>query len=402
MAILTLKPRRERSLLRHHPWIFSGAVAEVSGPATPGETVEVRTAEGRWVARAAFSPASQITGRVWTFLESEAVDPGLFDRRVQAAFLRRPSLLGAREGNAFRLVYSENDGLPGVVADRYGSFLVFQLLSAGAERWRETLLDALRKGWASTFPEDALEGIWERSDAEVRQKEGLAPRAGAAWGAEPPALVEVREGESRFLVDVRGGHKTGFYLDQRENRRAVARAARGRDVLNAFAYTGGFGISALQGGARRVTNLESSVEALALADRNRALNGHPAEAWEARPGDAFRVLRALQEEGRSFDLVILDPPKFADSRGQVEGASRGYKDINLQAFRLLRPGGLLFTFSCSGHMSPELFQKIVADAALDAGREGRILRRLEQGPDHPTALAFPEGSYLKGLVVGVE
>jgi 23S rRNA (cytosine1962-C5)-methyltransferase len=401
MPTLVLKPRRDRSLLRHHPWIFSGAVAQVTGAPAPGDTLEVRSSEGRWLARAAYSPASQITGRVWTFLESEAVEPGLFRTRMRHAFRRRAPLAEGGRIDALRLVYAENDGLPGVVLDRYGAFLVLQLLSAGAERRREQILQAAREAWEEAFPEQPLTGIWERSDAGVRRKEGLDLRAGSAWGEPPPELLEVREDRSRYLVDVRRGHKTGFYLDQRENRRVVAGEARGREVLNVFAYTGGFGIAALHGGATRVANLESSPEALALADRNRSLNGWGEEVWENRPGDAFRVLRELQEEGRDFDLVVLDPPKFAESRGQVEGASRGYKDINLQAFRLLRPGGLLFTFSCSGHMDPDLFQKIVADAALDAGRHAVILRWLNQAPDHPTALNFPEGRYLKGLVCRV-
>jgi 23S rRNA (cytosine1962-C5)-methyltransferase len=401
MATLVLRPGRERSLLRRHPWVFSGAVGSLSGSPSPGETIEVRASDGRWLARAAYSPASQIVGRAWTFREAETVDAGLLRLRVREALLRRLPLLAGDTLDALRLVYSENDGLPGLVVDRYRDVLVAQLLSAGAERWRDELLEALGAGWAEAFPGTPLRGIWERSEADVRQKEGLPPRAGSVRGEEPPQLLEVREGPCRFLVDVRTGHKTGFYLDQRENRRAVLEAAAGREVLNAFAYTGGFGIAALAGGATRVTNLDSSSEALALGDRNRALNALPESAWENRPGDAFRVLRALQQEGRGFDLVVLDPPKFAESASQVERASRGYKDINLQAFRLLRPGGILFSFSCSGHISPELFQKIVADAALDAGREGRILRRLGQGPDHPTALAFPEGGYLKGLVVGV-
>lgn len=401
MATLTLKPGRERSLLRCHPWVFSGAVAGVEGDPAPGATVEIRAADGAWMARGAYSPSSQIRARVWSFRGEEEIGPGFFRKRVADAFLRRTPMLEGGRMDALRLVHSENDGLPGVVVDRYGSFLVLQLLSTGAEAWREALVRAMETAWEALLPGLPLRGIFERSDPEVRAKEGLEPRTGLLSGEEPSELVEIREGDCRFLVDLRKGQKTGFYLDQRENRHRVQQAARSREVLNAFAYTGGFGIAAVAGGAQRVLNLEASGEALEVASRNAELNGISPEAWETRQGDVFRLLRTLRDEGRTFDLAVLDPPKFAESRGQVEGASRGYKDINLQAFKLLRPGGLLFTFSCSGHMAPELFQKIVFDAALDAGREGRILRRMEQGPDHPTALTFPEGSYLKGLMVQV-
>jgi 23S rRNA (cytosine1962-C5)-methyltransferase len=401
MATLTLKPGRERSLLRRHPWVFSGAVAGVEGAPAPGDTVDIRAADGAWLARGAYSPSSQIRARVWTFRGEEEIGPDFFRQRVTEAFLRRLPFLEGSQLSALRLIHSENDGLPGVVVDRYGSFLVLQLLSTGAEAGRHDIARGLEKGWEALSPGSPLAGIYERSDPEVRTKEGLEPRAGVVVGDEPPELVEIREGDVRFLVDLRRGHKTGFYLDQRENRLRVQDAARGLQVLNAFAYTGGFGLAAMAGGAGEVLNLEASAEAVELGNRNAELNGISRESWESRQGDAFRLLRALKGEGRAFDLVVLDPPKFAEARGQVEGASRGYKDINLQAFRLLRPGGLLFTFSCSGHMAPELFQKIVFDAALDAGREGRILRRLEQAPDHPTSLAFPEGSYLKGLMVQV-
>ena len=401
MATLTLKPGRERSLLRRHPWVFSGAVGGVEGDPAPGATVEIRAADGAWMARGAYSPSSQIRARVWSFRGEEEIAPGFFRKRVADAFLRRTPLLEGGRLDALRLVHSENDGLPGVVVDRYGSFLVLQLLSTGAEAWREALVRAMETAWEALLPGLPLRGVFERSDPEVRAKEGLEPRTGLLSGEEPPEFVEIREGDCRFLVDLRKGQKTGFYLDQRENRHRVQQAARSLEVLNAFAYTGGFGIAAVAGGAKRVLNLEASGEAVEVASRNAELNGISPEAWETRQGDAFRLLRTLRDEGRAFDLAVLDPPKFAESRGQVEGASRGYKDINLQAFKLLRPGGLLFTFSCSGHMAPELFQKIVSDAALDADREGRILRRMEQGPDHPTSLPVPEGSYLKGLMVQV-
>ena len=299
------------------------------------------------------------------------------------------------EATARRLVYAESDGLPGLIVDQYGEWLVLQALTLGMER---------RKGEMVALLQELLapRGIYERSDVDVRAQEDLPQRVGPLAGEEPPAAVEIEEDGLRFAVDLRRGHKTGFYLDQRENRRAVARYCAGAEVLNAFAYTGGFAAYALRAGARRVTNLDSSAEALRAAALNLALNGLPAERAEQVEGDAFHVLRAWRDAGRAFDLVILDPPKFAFSRAQLNAATRGYKDINMLAMRLLRPRGILCTFSCSGLVSEDLFQKVVFGACLDVGREVRILQRLAQGADHPVALTFPEGAYLKGLICRVE
>jgi 23S rRNA (cytosine1962-C5)-methyltransferase len=297
--------------------------------------------------------------------------------------------------SALRLVNAESDGLPGVIVDRYGEYLVCQFLSVGAEYWRREIVTLL----ADLMP---FAGIYERSDVDVREKEGLPLATGVLAGSPPPDLIEIDEYGVRFAVDVRSGHKTGFYLDQRDNRALVAEYAEGREVLNGFAYTGAFGVWALRGGAVKVTNVESSAAALDLARRNVELNGFDAERVENVAGDVFHVLRQYRDARRQFDLIVLDPPKFADSRSQIEKASRGYKDINLLAFKLLRPGGLLFTFSCSGLVTPDLFQKIVAGAALDSGRDVQIVRRMTQAPDHPVALNFPEGEYLKGLVCRVE
>jgi len=392
---LQLKRGKERSLRRRHPWIFSGAVARVEGSPAPGDTVLVRAHGGEALALAGYSPASQIRARVWTFDVDEEVGPALLSRRLERAVdaRRRQGLLNA--GDACRLVNAESDGLPGVIIDRYGPHLVWQLTFAGAERWRQDLAAAL----AAALPEAA--GLYERSDAAERKKEGLEPRCGAVQGAEPPELVEIQEGESRYMVDLRRGHKTGFYLDQRESRAAVAGMARGGELLNCFCYTGGFGVAALGAGARRVLNLDSSAGALELARRNAELNGLPADRFETLEEDAFSALRRLHGEGRRFDLVVLDPPKFVKGRKALKRAARGYKDINLQGFRLLNPGGRLVTFSCSGLMPPDLFQKIVADAALDAGVEAQLVGRMGPGPDHPVALPFPEGAYLKGMVCRV-
>ncbi len=392
-ARVTLRKGRERSLARRHPWVFSGAIARVQGDPASGETVEVRQAGGGVLGQGAYSPASQIRVRIWTFAADRAVGPELLRSRLAAAIAARGPLMDPDdERGACRLVNAESDGLPGFVVDRYGPHLVCQISAAGPDRWRQELAAALRAlcPWAA--------GLLERSDLQERKKEGLEPRTGMLWGEPPPEQVEIREGACRYLVDLAGGHKTGFYLDQRESRAAVAALAGGREVLNAFCYTGGFGIAALRGGARAALNVDSSDPALELARRNAALNGLAAERFETLQGDAFSRLRELVDQGRRFDLVVLDPPKFVRSAKALKRAARGYKDINLQGFRLLRPGGLLVTFSCSGLMPTDLMQKIVADAALDAGVAAQLVARLGPGPDHPVALPFPEGEYLKGFV----
>lgn len=394
MKAIVIKRGREKSLLRRHPWIFAGAVSGVKGDPTPGETVDVLFADGAFAARAAYSPASQIVARAWTFDPAEEVTPEFFRGRLARALMLRGGLSRADDPGAARLVNAESDGLPGVIVDRYGPWLVAQLLAAGAERWRDTIVAGLERLAGAS-------GIYERSDVDVRAKEGLEKRRGLLAGAEPPALIEIAENGCRFLVDVRAGHKTGFYLDQRESRAAIASYARGAEMLNCFSYTGAFAAVALAAGAKRATNVDSSAPALELSRRIADLNGIPPERVEHVEGDAFTILRRYRDERRSFDLAVVDPPKFAESKSQLARASRGYKDINLLALKLLRPGGTLFTFSCSGLMTSELFQKIVADAALDAGRDARIVRRLAQASDHPVALPFPEGAYLKGLVCAV-
>ncbi len=389
MATLILKPGRERSLLRRHPWIYDGAIAEVRGESAAGGTVRIVSAEGGFLAWAAYSPRSRIAARVWSFREADRIDADFLARRMDAALAWRRGL--AIDSDAQRLIYGEADGLPGVVVDRYAEVLVVQLTSAGAEAWRETLVAWL----AARFPSCVL---YERSDAEVRALEGLAPRSGPIRG-EPPAWVTIREHGLRFRVDVAHGHKTGFYLDQRDNRRLVAGYARDREVLNCFAYTGAFGVHALAAGARSVLSIDTSAEALAQAREHVRLNGLDAHRCAWREADVFQELRRLHEAGRGFDLVILDPPKFAPTHQMAEKAARGYKDINLWAMRLLRPGGLLATFSCSGGVDAALFQKIVAAAAWDAGVSFRILARLGQAADHPVCLDYPEGAYLKGLLL---
>ena len=391
-AAIALKPKREKSLLNRHPWVFSGAIARIAESPRPGETVEIRAADGRWLARGAYSPHSQIRIRVWSFDRKETVDRAFFEARLRIALKRRDQILNDPHTDACRLVNGESDQIPGLIVDRYGSWLVCQFLTAGSEYWKAAIVACL----SDLLP--GLSGIYERSDVDVRSKEGLAKACGPLAGPEPPATIEIMENGCRYAVDIKNGHKTGFYLDQRDNRRCLAACAGDAEVLNCFAYTGGFAVAALRAGAAHVTNVDASAQALELARQNIALNGLDRERVDSVTGDVFRLLREYHAAGRTFDQIVLDPPKFVTAKGDLLRASRGYKDINRLAFLLLRPSGMLFTFSCSGLMGRELFQKIVADAALDAGRQAQILRWLSQSPDHPAALNFPEGAYLKGLV----
>ncbi len=390
MATLTLKPGREKSVLRRHPWIFSGAVQRIDEGVAPGATLDILSSGGEFLARGFYSPHSQIRARVWTF-EDEPVDEGFFRKRIQAGLAMRRTWNLWNVTDAVRLVYAESDGIPGLIVDQYADALVMQCLTAGVELWRDTLADLL-------LQETGLQDIFERSDADVRELEGLPPRVGLLRGALSSFLFPISEHGLKFNVDLASGHKTGFYLDQRENRRQVRLLAEGRDVLDCFCYTGGFSINALAGGAKSVWSVDVSPEALGMVTENARLNELPIDRLQTMDGDVFQVLRRFRDEGRSFDVVILDPPKFAPTAAQVEKAARGYKDINLLAFKLLRPGGLLVTFSCSGGVDALLFQKIVASAALDAGAEAQIVQHLTQAVDHPVALNFPEGTYLKGLI----
>jgi 23S rRNA (cytosine1962-C5)-methyltransferase len=392
MHKLILKAGREKSLKRRHPWVFSGAVAKVQGAPGTGETIGVWSATGEFLAVAAYSPESQIAARVWDWAD-RAIDRAFFNERIQAAVEQRRALLDAAQAmDAMRLVHGESDGLPGVIADRYSDTAVLQLTSAGADRWRDAIADALMEA-------GGVARVCERSDVEVRTLEGLSAATGVLRGRPEPTRVVVAENGIRFEVDLEHGHKTGFYLDQRANRRRLRELARGRDALDAFCYSGGFALNAAAGGAKSVTAVDSSADALALARRNAELNRLGRVEW--LEGDVFQLLRRFRDQARRFDLVVLDPPKFAPTAAHAEKAARAYKDINLLAFKLLRPGGLLMTFSCSGGVSAELFQKVIAGAALDAGVDAQVVERLAAGPDHPVALNFPEGDYLKGLVCRV-
>lgn len=364
----------------------------MEGKPDAGETVVIVSQRGEFLAHAAYSPSSQIVARAWSFQPAAEIHSAFLEARLRAAIDRRKDLWLSGITNACRLVHAESDALPGLIVDRYGDTLVVQVLSAGAEYWRETWIKTLAKL-------TGCERIYERSDLDVRELEGLAPRKGPLLGAAPEALIEIQEYGIRYQVDVAMGQKTGFYLDQRVNRARVGQLAAGRRVLNAFCYSGGFSLSAMQHNARSVVSIDSSGEALALARANLATNGYDAEHAHWIEGDVFHVLRDLRQRAERFDLIILDPPKFAPTPGAVEKAARGYKDINLLALKLLAPQGLLATFSCSGGVSIDLFQKIVAGAAIDAQAEAQIIARLGADTDHPVSIHFPEGEYLKGLIL---
>jgi 23S rRNA (cytosine1962-C5)-methyltransferase len=388
MNRLILKPGREKSLQRRHPWIFSGGVARVEGDPQTGDAVAVHAADGAPLAVAAYSPQSQIRARVWDWTV-HAIDADFIAQRIARAAAGRSGLLDGGATDGARLIHGESDGLPGIIADRYGDTVVVQLLSTGAERWRDAVGDAL-----ATLP--GIARVIERSDADVRALEGLESRSGLLRGAAADGSLIVTEHGLKFGVDAEQGHKTGFYLDQRDNRLRLRDLARGKTVLDCFCYTGGFAINALAGGASAVTAIDSSGTALAAARGNAALNRLEGAEW--LEADVFQLLRKFRDAGRSFDVIVLDPPKFAPTAAHAEKAARAYKDINLLAFKLLNPGGALMTYSCSGGVSADLFRKIVAGAALDAGVDACIEAWLHAAADHPVALNFPEGEYLKGLV----
>ena len=396
MAQLILLPGKERSAFKqHHPWLFAGSVGRLEGRARPGDTVEVLADNLRPLGRAAYSPKSQIRARFWTFDPEESVDDAFFKRRIGAAVARRQAMPELRGQQGLRLIHAESDGLPGVIADQYGDTVVIQLTSAGADKWRNAIVVGLVKATGCAR-------VYERSDSDVRGLEGLEPTTGWVHGEAPQTPLTIEENGVCLAVDIAGGHKTGFYLDQRENRTLLGQLSAGKEVLNCFCYTGGFSLQALAGAAS-VLSIDSSGPALDQARANLALNPQlPAERASWQEADVFQALRDFRKEGRLFDLIVLDPPKFAPSAAHAERAARAYKDINVFGFKLLKPGGMLMTYSCSGGIGLDLFQKIVAGAALDAGRTASIVRRLAGAADHPVALNFPEGEYLKGLLVQVD
>ncbi|HAS6216116.1 TPA: methyltransferase domain-containing protein [Vibrio vulnificus] len=394
-AAIYLVKGREKSVVRRHPWIFSRGIDRVEGNPQLGETVDVYGHDGKWLAKAAYSPESQIRARVWSF-EKQDINRAFFVKRIQDAQLLREDVIERDGLTGYRLIAAESDGMPGVTIDRYQNFFVCQLLSAGAEHQKQNIVDAL----IEVFPDC---NVYERSDVSVRKKEGLQETTGVLHGEMPPKSVVIKENGVKISVDIVGGHKTGFYLDQRDSRQQAMKYVKDKEVLNCFSYTGGFGLYALKGGAKRVINADVSQPALDTAKFNAELNEFDISKKRAvfLNADVFKLLREYRDQGTKFDVVIMDPPKFAESKAQLNGACRGYKDINMLAMQILKPGGTLLTYSCSGLMDQVLFQKIIADAAVDAGRSVKFVERFEQAADHPTDTAYPEGFYLKGFACKV-
>jgi 23S rRNA (cytosine1962-C5)-methyltransferase len=391
---IILSKGRERSVLRHHPWLFSGSIARTEGDPQPGDTVDIYSHDRVLLGRGAYSPTSQIRARLWTHDATTVVDDAFIRARVHKAVQMRRQLVLDDATNCARLIFAEGDGLPGLIVDQYDDTLVMQCQSAGAERVRDVVVQALVE---LVKPKR----IVERADADVRKLEGLPLRTGILYGPAVEDTVLATERGVRFHVDVMKGHKTGFYLDQRDSRARVRSMSRGRRVLNCFSYTGGFALAALAGEAAHTTSVDTSQAALELGDKNARANGFADERHEWLRGDCFDVLRGLHDDGERYDLIVLDPPKFAPSAAHVEKATRGYRDLNHRAFKLLNPGGLLFTFSCSGAIDRPLFRLIAAQAALETHVDGRVLCELGHSPCHPVSLAFPEGEYLKGLALAV-
>ncbi len=394
MSSVKLKSSRDKIIHNKHPWIFSGAVDSVSGNPSNGETVEILRSNGERIGWGSFSGDSQIRIRVLSFNPNEKIDKDFISKKILDAIEFRKQIINQQESNAYRIINAESDGLAGVIVDKYDDHLVCQFLSAGAEYLKNNIVEIL-------IEELKPNCIYERSDSDVREKEKLKLVKGLLYGKEPEDLIEIKENGIKFFVDVKDGHKTGFYLDQSESRKIFSDFVKDKNVLNCFSYTGAFSVYALKAGAKKVCNIETSETANNIALKNIQLNNLDENKVEFINDDVFKVLRKFRDERKSFDVIVLDPPKFAESVSQIQKAGKGYKDINLLAIKLLNPGGTLFTFSCSGHINPDLFQKIVAGAAIDSGRDVKIIKQLSQSPDHPVALNFPEGHYLKGLVCHV-
>ncbi len=389
-----LKKGREKSVKNRHPWIFSGAIQRVEGDPRNGDVVDVWNRQARFVARGVISLKSQIRVRILTWRQNEKIDRNFWRRQIKRAIQGREALENSAITNAYRLVHAEADGLPGLVVDRYGPWLVVQFLSVAVERHKNAIVNALAEYAAP-------QGIFERSDTYTRELENLIPVTGPLWGETPPDLIEIEENGFRLTVDIKSGQKTGYYLDQRENRNRIMPYLSEKEILNAFSFSGGFSVYAAAAGAGRIMNIDTSEDAHKMAQQNMWLNGFDDREDIYATADAFELMRAYRDQKWTFDVVILDPPKFARNARQIKDASRGYKDINLLGMKLLKPGGVLITFSCSGAISENLFQKIIFGAAVDARRDVQIIERLHQGTDHPVLVTFPESAYLKGFICRV-
>lgn len=391
MKKIILKKGREKSLLRRHPWIFSNSISDVLGDVVSGDLIDIYDYKNQWLAKGSYSSSSQIRSRVWSFDSSENIDQQFFLKKLKKAFNLRESIKTNINSNAYRLIAAESDELPGTIIDIYDNNVVVQFLWTGIERFKKELIDSLQ----TLLPKHH---IYERSDASIRKKEELPLTKGLlSHQSDFSPRCEITENGVKINVDIENGHKTGFYIDQRENRNIVSKYADNKTVLNCFSYTAGFGLFAYKGNAKHITNIDVSNLALDLAKKNFILNNYDTKKVDFINKDVFKALREYYNEGKKFDVIILDPPKFMESKKQLNDAARGYKDINRLALSLIKPGGVLFTFSCSGLMPTELFQKIISDSALDAGKEIKIIEKLSQSQDHPISGNFPEGFYLKGL-----
>ncbi len=392
-ATLQLKKGREKPVNNRHPWIFSGAIKQIQGKPEPGDIVDIVSSKGDWLGRSYYNPHSQIRARILSWDENQAIDENFWRTKIQQAINGRSALQLEPATIAYRFINAESDGLPGLIVDRYGDWLVIQCLTLGIDCRKEMIIDLLQEMIQPT-------GIIERSDVSVRRKEGLEEFTAVQRGNAPPDQYIVLENNHQFAVNLLEGHKTGLYLDQRENRTAVCcpQHVAGKDVLNLFAYTGGFALYAAAAGASKITSVDSSADVLIQAEKNIILNGHERPQDEYVVADAFELLRHYRDNDQRFDVIILDPPKFVHSQRDIKAATRGYKDLNWLAMRLLNPGGLLATFSCSGLISADLFQKVLFGAAVDAERDVQLIQTLTQSADHPVLLTFPESAYLKGFI----
>ncbi|PMO91044.1 23S rRNA methyltransferase [Vibrio breoganii] len=392
-ASIKLAKGRDKSVRRRHPWIFSRGIETVSGDPQLGDTVDVFAHNGQWLAKAAYSPHSQIRARVWSFAKQE-IDTQFFIKRIEQAQMLRDECIAKGGLTGYRLIAAESDSMPGVTIDRYQDYMVCQFLSAGAEKLKQNIVDAL----VHCFPSCS---VYERSDVAVRKKEGLEESTGLLHGTDPTEPVVIEENGVKIQVDIKTGHKTGFYLDQRDSRQHSMKYVKGKQVLNCFSYTGGFGLYALKAGAERVINVDVSQPALDIAKKNAEINGFDVKKAVFLNADVFKILREYRDQGTQFDVVIMDPPKMVSSKQNLNSGARGYKDLNMLAIQILKPGGTLLTYSCSGLMESGLFQKIIADAALDAGREVKFVESFTQASDHLFDTAYPEGLYLKGFAAKV-
>ena len=394
MPQVSLKKGKEKAVRQLHPWIFSGAIENIKGKPENGEIVDVTDHSGEFLARGFFNDQSRVAVRILEWDQAVVVDEAWWRARIKKAVSARQGLFDSTHTNTYRLIFSEADFVPGLIVDRYGDYLSLQLLTSGIEKLKDIIVDEL----VTLLP---VKGIFDRSDASARAHDGMEASFGILYGTEPPEFVEVIENDVKYLINIAAGQKSGFFCDQRDNRRIVAQHAQGKRVLDCFSYSGGFTLNALKYGASSVVSVDSSALAIETMNQNILLNGFDASQYQAIQSDVNKYLRVLKEGNEKFDVIVLDPPKYAPSRSSLDKASRAYKDLNRMAMGLLNSGGMLATFSCSGAVDISHFKQILAWAALDAGKEIQYIYQFCQPEDHPVRSSFPEGEYLKGLLCRV-